>query len=90
MWQDKAKCIGHDTNIFFDIYENNSHIRETIDSICNQCPIRRRCFAEGISGKQWGVWGGIYLEDGQISKEFNDHKTKNDWQNTWQSLTMEQ
>lgn len=89
MWQDNAKCVGHEPNIFFDIYEENAHVRQTIDNICNDCPVRRRCFSEGVSGKQWGVWGGVYLEDGSVSKEFNNHKTKQDWANTWQSLTME-
>lgn len=89
MWTDDAKCLSHDTNIFFDIYEDNPHMRKTIDGICIECPVRRRCFAEGVSNKQWGVWGGVYLEDGSVSKEFNDHKEKLDWQNTWQSLTME-
>lgn len=89
MWTDKAKCLGHDTNIFFDIYEDNPQIRNTIDNICGECPVRRKCFATGVSENQWGVWGGIYLEDGQPSKEFNSHKSKTDWHNTWQSLTME-
>ncbi len=89
MWQDDAKCSSHDFNIFFDIYEDNANIRNTVDSICSECPVRRRCFAEGVSGKNWGVWGGVYLEDGSISKEFNSHRDKKSWQNTWQSLTME-
>ena len=42
-----------------------------------------------LSGKEWGIWGGIYLESGEISKEFNSHKTKKDWSYTWQALTME-
>lgn len=47
------------------------------------------CFANGVSGKEWGVWGGVYLEGGEISREFNKHKNKKDWSETWQSLTME-
>lgn len=89
MWQDDARCLNQDHNIFFDIYENNPQIRDTIDSICSECPVRKRCFAEGVSSKHWGVWGGVYLEDGLVSKEFNNHKTKAGWQNIWQSLTME-
>jgi len=54
-----------------------------------QCPVRKTCFANGISGKEWGVWGGVYLEGGEISREFNRHKSKSDWSNVWQSLTME-
>jgi hypothetical protein len=54
------------------------------------CPVKRTCFANGISGKEWGVWGGVFLESGEISREFNKHKTKQDWGNTWSALTMEQ
>lgn len=89
MWTSDAKCLDHDTNIFFEIYEDNEMVRPTVDKICAECPVRRRCFAEGVNGKSWGVWGGVYLEDGSVSKEFNSHRDKRSWQATWQSLTME-
>lgn len=76
-------------NDFFENYEDNSEIRPEIDQICKTCPVRRICFANGVSGKEYGVWGGVYLENGNISREFNRHKTRQDWSNTWQALTME-
>ena len=88
-WKDKALCLGYDTNLFFDQYEEDEPIRGFVDSLCRKCPISRQCFAVGISEKEWGVWGGVYLEGGDISKEFNKHKNKNDWSSTWQVLTME-
>lgn len=88
-WREDGACSGHDTNIFFDIYEENKNVRSVVDDICSTCPVRRRCFAEGVSGKNWGVWGGVYLEDGLVSKEFNNHRTSAEWQDVWQSLTME-
>jgi signal transduction histidine kinase len=90
LWKDQALCLGFDTNIFFDTYEENLESRNKVDKTCSLCPVKKLCFANGISGKEWGVWGGIYLENGEISKEFNNHKTKKDWSNSWQSLTMEQ
>lgn len=89
MWQDNAKCMDQDVSIFFEIYEDNPKTRKTIDGICSECPVRKRCFAQGVSGKEWGIWGGVYLEDGLPSKEFNNHRSKDDWFSTWQSLTME-
>lgn len=89
LWKNNSSCFDYDTNLFFDKYEEDESLRFGIDSLCKQCPVRRTCFANGISGKEWGVWGGIYLEGGEISKEFNNHKTKQDWANSWQSLTME-
>lgn len=89
-WTKQGTCFSHDTNIFFDIYENNPKVRNVIDDMCSSCPVRRTCFATAVSNKEWGVWGGVYLEDGKISAEFNNHKTNIDWQKTWQSLTMEE
>lgn len=88
-WKDDALCLDYDTNIFFDKYEEEENIRPAVDKLCSRCPVAKTCFAVGISQKEWGVWGGIYLENGIISKEFNKHKTKNDWAQTWQFLTME-
>lgn len=88
-WKKKALCLGEDTNDFFDTYEEDIESRSLIDKICMECPVRKICFASGVSGKETGVWGGIYIEQGDISREFNRHKTKQDWGNTWQALTTE-
>jgi hypothetical protein len=88
-WKDDADCLDYDNNLFFDKYEDDVKLRTAIDSLCKGCPQAKICFANGISGKEWGVWGGIYLEGGEVSKEFNNHKTKKDWAETWQSLTMD-
>jgi hypothetical protein len=90
LWKDESKCLNLDTNIFFDKYEEEESLRPAIDKMCSSCSVRKVCFATGISGKEWGVWGGIYLEGGEISREFNKHKSKKDWANHWQSLTMEE
>ena len=88
-WKDDAICKDYDFNFFFDKYEEGSlDFRKTIDQFCINCPVVKQCFAVGVSGKEWGVWGGIYLEQGEISREFNNHKTKSMWANIWQTLTM--
>jgi hypothetical protein len=89
LWKDQAACLGLDTNIYFDKYEEIEESRPNVDALCKQCSVRKICFANGISGKEWGIWGGVYLENGEISKEFNKHKNKKDWSSVWQSLTME-
>lgn len=88
-WKDNAKCLGMDTNLFFDNYEEDKRLAASIDKLCQQCPVNRECFAVGVSNKDWGVHGGVYLKDGTIDKEFNSHKDKKDWFETWKSLTME-
>ena len=90
LWKDQSKCLDYDTNLFFDKYEEDESIRPSIDLLCSQCPVRKTCFAVAISNKEWGVWGGVYLEGGEISREFNKHKTKKDWGRVWQSLTIEE
>jgi hypothetical protein len=87
-WKDSSSCIDYDTNIFFEKYEDDQALRPAIDQLCMRCPVVKTCFAVGVSSKEWGVWGGIYLEAGEISKEFNNHKTSQDWSDIWQNLTM--
>jgi len=89
VWKDDALCLGLDTNIFFEKYEDNSDSRTIVDSLCIACPVARECFAVGVSSKEWGVWGGVYIESGEISREFNKHKSKEDWSDTWKKLTMD-
>ena len=71
-WKYQASCSGFDTNLFFDKYEEDESLRLAIDELCGRCPVRKICFAIGISDKSWGVWGGVYLENGEISREFNN------------------
>jgi hypothetical protein len=89
LWKDNAACLGLENNLFFDKYEEDVSVRPIVDSICSSCPVKKVCFAVGVSNKEWGVWGGIYLEGGDISREFNNHRNKDGWAKTWESLTME-
>ena len=88
-WKDDAPCLGFDLQLFFERYEEELDVRPQIDEFCLECPLARTCFAVGVSQKAYGVWGGVYLENGKPSREFNKHKTKQDWANTWQNLTMD-
>jgi hypothetical protein len=88
-WKEKGKCKDFDTNFFFDKYEEDKDLRLAVDNLCSTCPMAKHCFAVGVSQKEWGVWGGIYLENGKISKEYNKHRTKEDWAKTWTYLTMD-
>lgn len=88
-WKKHAACKDYDWNLFFDTYEENVQLRPAIDKLCFDCPVLKQCFAVGISQKEWGVWGGVYLEAGKISREFSKHRTKQDWGNLWRNLTIE-
>lgn len=88
-WKEQAACKDFDTNLFFDKYEEDEALRPAVEEFCFNCPVVRQCFAVGISQKQWGVWGGVYLENGKVSREFGRHKNKQQWQETWKNLTNE-
>jgi hypothetical protein len=82
-------CIDMDTNLFFDKYEENKEVSNAVDSLCSQCPMQRKCLAYGVSNQEWGVWGGVYLELGKISKENNSHKDNDAWFKIWSNATMD-
>jgi hypothetical protein len=88
-WRKEAECFGMETNDFFDNYEEDPTLRPMIDAICASCPVRKQCFASAVTNKGWGVWGGIYFENGKISREFNKHRNKSDWAETWKGLTLD-
>lgn len=88
-WKDEASCLNYDVNVFFDKYEESENFRPAVDKICAGCPVAKMCFAVGISQKEYGVWGGVYLEKGKISREFGRHRNKKDWAETWKYLTMD-
>ena len=88
-WIDDASCRDYDVNLFFDKYEEDETLRPAIEKLCSECPVRKMCFAVGVSQKGWGVWGGVYIENGKISREFGRHRTKADWADTWKYLTMD-
>lgn len=84
-----ALCLNMDTNLFFDTYEEDKESAKKVDLLCIRCPAQRQCLAYGVSNEEWGVWGGVYLEGGKISKEFNSHKTQTSWFDIWSGITME-
>ncbi|MFZ9242583.1 MAG: WhiB family transcriptional regulator [Sediminibacterium sp.] len=86
-FDEEPECLNMDTNLFFDKYEENSKVANAVDKLCLRCPVIRQCLAYGVSNQEWGVWGGVYLEQGKISKEFNINKTPDDWFNVWQAAT---
>ena len=48
LWKDNAECLGSETNIFFDVYEENIESREFVDALCRTCPVVKQCFAVGV------------------------------------------
>jgi hypothetical protein len=49
LWKDEAVCLGLETNIYFDKYEDQENSRHNVDALCKQCPVKKICFANGVS-----------------------------------------
>jgi hypothetical protein len=80
-----TKCEGLDPNLFFDSYEesvlsNKVLARQVDKTYCFQCPVMQQCLESGIKSKSTGVWGGVYLDEGKVSRKYNQHKSSADWQ----------
>lgn len=86
-WSKRAACLDQPVELFFEQYEENPVVARQIDSLCNSCPIQMKCLIKGIKLKSHGCWGGVYLVDGEISEDYNTHKTKDDWENLWISMS---
>lgn len=80
-WVLKAQCRAMDKEMFFDKYEEDEDLAKAIDeNVCLRCPVIKECFNQGTTNEEWGVWGGVYLVDGEISQARNAHKSKDIWQ----------
>lgn len=38
-------------------------------AICRTCPIAAECFSVALKRGEWGVWGGVLLEEGRIREK---------------------
>jgi hypothetical protein len=80
-WEDFSLCKGAEISWFFDDYENDKTLAANVDQICIHCPVAAFCYNNGKSQKEYGVWGGVYLDGaGHIDRPKNEHKTKEDWE----------
>lgn len=78
-WGDLAICQGMTTNYFFDYYENDSVFATIMDDICLSCPVRKMCLREGVENNEYGLWGGVYLNNGKTDDSRNNHKAQEVW-----------
>lgn len=78
-WQDLALCENMPTNWFYDDYESDVQVANTVDEACLSCPVLAQCLQRGTENGEWGVWGGIYLTSGKPDKNRNSHKSTDVW-----------
>lgn len=75
-WTMLAACLNYDLSFFFDEYEKDAYVAQGIDELCLSCPVAKECFEFGKRTKSTGVFGGFYLENGDVAEKRNAHKTR--------------
>lgn len=78
-WYHLSVCQGMNTNHFYDDYESDPLFASVMDSICLACPVRSMCLREGVENNEYGLWGGVFLNNGKPDKSRNAHKTDDIW-----------
>lgn len=79
-WYHVSVCQGMRTNWFYDDYEADPMFAQVMDSICLSCPVRQMCLREGVENQEYGLWGGVYLNNGKTDEARNAHKTEDIWE----------
>jgi hypothetical protein len=80
MWLSEALCAGTDTELYFDLYELDQEVAKDIDRRCLSCPVIKQCFDSGVKTESFGVWGGVFLNDGKLDNVRNSHKSQEVWE----------
>lgn len=56
-WEDHAECFGWPEDLFQTTQRGNPH-PGVISSLCDQCPVRLPCLADGW-WDEWSIRGGM-------------------------------
>lgn len=56
-------CVGYDNPAVFDPADADDLAEAR--SVCAACEMRELCLSLGVSRDEWGVWGGVLLENGK-------------------------
>lgn len=58
-WEQRAKCLDEDTDLYFPDENRKSDIKMT----CTDCPVLNQCRSYAIAHEEVGVWGGTTYRD---------------------------
>lgn len=78
-WYHVSVCQNMETNWFYDDYEADPVFAANMDTVCLSCPVRNLCLREGVDNQEYGLWGGIFLNNGKVDTARNAHKTEDVW-----------
>lgn len=74
-WYQLALCEGTDINWFYDLYESDTELAKQVDQMCLSCPVISECYNFAQDNGEYGVWGGLYWNNGKPDRAKNSHKT---------------
>lgn len=75
-WRELALCKNMNTNLFFELYQENEESAKKTDDLCLACPVRNNCLLEAVQNGETGCHGSVFLTKGNYSRQFNRHKDK--------------
>ena len=78
-WYHVSICQGMRTSWFYEDYEADPFFAKVMDGICLSCPVRAMCLREGVENQEYGLWGGVYLNNGKADEVRNAHKSDEVW-----------
>lgn len=78
-WYHLSICHGMKLSYFYEDYEKDAIFARVMDGICLSCPVRELCFQEGTEDNNYGLWGGVFLNNGKIDEVRNEHKSEEVW-----------
>lgn len=79
-WEDLAACQFAPIEEFYEAYEEDVIVARNSDARCFSCPVQRECLTRGVENKEWGLWGGVFLSNGVVDTNRNEHKSEEDWE----------
>ena len=79
-WHQLSFCDGMELDWFFDAYEADEELAKAMDEVCLSCPVLKDCLTDAMDNKDYGLRGGIFLNNGKPDKMRNSHKTEEVWQ----------
>lgn len=67
-WMSKASCSKKriPPEYFFDEYLKSLAVFALVNATCSECEVRAICLRYGKNTKSSGVWGGKWLQYGQV------------------------
>ena len=77
LWQDEAKCIGIDSEIFFPDRDSRD---VSYKKCCFDCPVRAECLEYALVYDQYGIWGGTTEKERRRIPRFKIQALKDDYE----------